>query len=137
MRKTVVGMLITLLIFPLGAHAQEESRLDGTTPRVETSTVSAPNLISKAALRQVNRLMESRPTAAARSQQSGPTRSWLARHPVLAGFLIGAGAGAAFGAATNANSGCFDSGASPCPGVYAAMNAGLFGGIGALVGLAW
>jgi len=137
MRKTIAGILVALLLCPLGAYAQERGRLEATIPAAQPRMARAPGVISRAAAREVARLSESQSATTAGSQPAGPSRSWAARHPVLTGLLIGAGAGAAYGAAANHDTGCFDSGASPCPGVYAALNAGLWGGVGALIGLAF
>jgi hypothetical protein len=58
-------------------------------------------------------------------------RSWPGQHPILAGFLIGAAAGALVGTGT----GCVWEYGDECPGLNAAFLAPVLGGVGALVGL--
>ena len=67
-------------------------------------------------------------------QQTREPRTWPGRHPVLTGFLIGAGVGALAGIT---NGGCVLEYGAHCPGLNAALLAGPLGGIGALIGLAF
>jgi hypothetical protein len=61
-------------------------------------------------------------------------RSWAARHPVLLGAIIGAGAGAGIGYAAGQD--CTGEEVEPCSsrGGAAAVGAGLGAGAGAIVG---
>lgn len=62
-----------------------------------------------------------------------PPQTWAGRHTVLTGLLIGASAGAVVGLAT----GCAIDYGYSCPGINVALLAPIWGGIGALVGLAF
>jgi hypothetical protein len=65
-------------------------------------------------------------------QSNGQPKSWPARHPVLMGLMIGAGAGAAWGAVSDV---CAIDNGGQCPGPNSVIGAGVWGGIGALIGL--
>ena len=69
--------------------------------------------------------------------QSDQPRHWPGRHPVLMGFLIGAGAGASLMISVRSSDN-FACNAWPCAyGEYALLGVGIGGGIGALLGLAF
>jgi hypothetical protein len=72
-------------------------------------------------------------------QQSNAARSWRARHPILAGALIGAGSGAILGAVLSpTEKDDFVCNIGPCSRTgYALIGAGFGAGVGALVGLAF
>jgi hypothetical protein len=77
------------------------------------------------------RLAESGPTLARVEQTSQRGDSWIDRHPIWTGALVGAGAGAAYGARRCANDGCASRGSGGGALVGAAWGAGF----GAMIGL--
>jgi hypothetical protein len=139
MQTIVAGMVMALLVCPSGTYAQDVGRVESASPHVQATAVASPGMLSKAVTREAANLGKSRTGLVAQAPQSGQKRRWSARHPVLAGALIGAGAGAVVGAVTSpTRSDDFVCNIGPCSaGGYSALGAGVFGGIGALVGLAF
>jgi len=137
MRGTIAGMLIAMSLYPNGILAQEIRRVDHQAGPPGQASAAVLGVLSKAVEREAAKLGMTQATLLEQSQQPGQPRSWPARHPVWTGFLIGAGAGAVLGA-TGDNDSCLNFGeAVPCRAVNAAVAGGLWGGIGALIGLAF
>lgn len=112
MRKTLALLLISLGVLPPQAFGQPDGFLTGAqNPLPGVITVSAdqspaiprvgasvrPRTLQDAINREAARLTQS---AAPSPSQPVPSRSWLARHPVLLGTLIGTGIGAAIDSGT-------------------------------------
>jgi hypothetical protein len=143
MRK-MAGILMMLAVVPLSAYGQDESRIKDSTslaqeksrperaiPPAPVTAAATADPISKAVAREVARLRRLEPALVHRPPQTGQQRGWPARHPVLTGLLIGAGAGVVFGATGPCANADVD--ANACPMGWA----GIWGGAGALIGLAF
>jgi hypothetical protein len=136
--RTMV-VLLTLGILAAQAPAFAEGQT-GTThgTSVTRSAVTGPftqRALAAAVGRSLERLPMSSDTARlSAAQQTVQQRSWIGRHPVLFGALVGAGAGAGIGYALGQN--CTGQEIEPCSSKAGAavVSAGLFAGGGALVG---
>jgi hypothetical protein len=128
MRKILMGLLISVLVIPMGAFAQtfptNEDR-DGTTrmPTLQLST----GVMREAVIRESIRLAALPPAV---RQQQPRERSWPGRHPVLFGALVGLGTGLVVEAAVIPG----ESGGEP-HSAYLPMFGSVGAGIGSLVGL--
>lgn len=109
MRKMLATVLVSLVALPTSMLAQE-----ATQP------------LREAIAREVAQTGQG--GAISQPSPSVPSRDWIARHPVQAGFWIGAGAGAVVGAVSCAN-------ASEFVGLCMAGGFGAGGGAGAYGGL--
>lgn len=147
MRNTTgVALAIWMLFQPL-AHAQSISvaptQPDATTSQnqpAEPSGRTNPQNLLASGLRESTRLVALTPPVAegmARVQPAGQNRSWISRHPVLFGTLVGAGAGA-LASVTMENELFCSGGDEDCffhGGSRVFVGAGFGAGIGAVVGL--
>jgi|WetSurMetagenome_2_1015567.scaffolds.fasta_scaffold53475_3 hypothetical protein len=135
----VVGIILIPLCGPARAqpavHASPAS-VALTCGRVCAGSAGTGNGLLEAALRESNRLGHSRPASLATSHRhaaaetnAGGRRSWVSRHPVLFGAIIGGVAGSVALGLTDSVSG------HPEPGEAYSMGFGLGAGVGALVGL--
>ena len=102
-QKIAVAVVLSLLVAPVGVLAQGSMRngCEGCVlARVPTPPVG---VLRQAAAREGARLAITFPTT---SQQPPPPQqqSWIGRHPILAGTLIGAGGGFVLGAVAIDNS---------------------------------
>jgi hypothetical protein len=127
-RKIIALVLTTLLSAPSAALA---SAADGPPSdlRSTSSRTAGAGPLATAATREVIRLA-SLPDDVQPSANPQPTeeRSWAGRHPIVTGTLLGAGIGAAYGAASCSN-GCFPIGAGGAAILMASFGAG-FGALG-------
>ena len=121
MRKTLATLLTLLALIPSAVFAQEPSAAPSTQAYLRSGA------FREAIAREAARLGQS--SAPAPSPQAAARRSWIARHPVKAGFLIGAAAGAVVGLASCTN-------APEFAGWCTLAGFGSGGGGGALLGLA-
>lgn len=143
MRRMLALVFVSLVVLPSQAFAQQGSgpavalnnvpvaiavSADAGSARRSSDVAVRPGSLRDAITRESARPSQS--SAPAASSQPGTSRSWTARHPVRAGFLIGAAAGAVVGVASCAN-------APEFAGLCAAAGLGAGGGAGALVGLAF
>lgn len=143
MQKILAIGLVSLVVLPPQAFAQQGSSAKVTRNDASAAVAVAadvgfarrspnvsvrPGPLRDVIAREAARLSQSGTPAP--SSQPGTSRNWAALHPVKAGFLIGAAAGAVVGLASCAN-------APEFAGVCAAVGLGAGGGAGALVGLAF
>jgi hypothetical protein len=129
MNRIAAVTLVSLLLAPAVCLAQEPS----VDNRGTVGTLSTQTLLAERLLQPTNpgtaRLLASVPAIVAQ-QQPASRESWARRHPVVVGLLIGAGAGAALGAATcNRDNNC-----DMPRGHWAALTAAQCAGFGALTG---
>jgi hypothetical protein len=97
-----------------------------------TSLTAGAGPLATAAAREAIRLAsvtDDLPLSA--NQQPAEKRSWAGRHPVVTGTLLGAGIGAAYGAAS-CSDGCFPIGAGGAAILMASFGAG-FGALGGYI----
>ena len=120
MRKIIAGILMTLAVVPLSASGQDESGFKGSTSLTQT-TDGSTGPISRAVTLTAGRQAQLGARFGWQPQQTGQTKSWPARHPVLAGVVIGAGA-LAFLVSIDCGEVCIPGGAS--------LGAGIGAGIG-------
>ena len=131
MQKVIVLFLTTLLSAPSAVFACGAS---GTPSEMAslTSRIAGAGPLATAAARETIRLAsltDDRPLSA--DQQPPDERSWAGRHPVVTGTLLGAGIGAAYGAAS-CRDGCFPIGAGGAAILVASFGAG-FGALGGYI----
>jgi hypothetical protein len=132
MIKTIPALLVLALATPSTVMAQAPNvRADhlARTWIAHTSPSSIRQL--RFAGRNPLRAVTTRPTIAAADAQQPAARTWVRRHPVVLGALIGTGAGALLGASGCWRQVCGD-GHGP---LLVAFGAGLGAGIGSGVGL--
>ena len=116
MRKVLAVALLGLLAFPQKSLAEGAS----TGPLREAALLEAVRLGAMIG-------------GASSAQVQPPQRSWASRHPVLMGAMVGAGAGAGISALVCKLSG--DTHGIVSCYVWVPINAGLGGGVGAVIGL--
>ena len=129
MQKILAIFLASSLFAPAGALAQGQPVENGQNRAIAPA---APDMLSrlesKAVLRGASRLTGT--LAPPSLQQPSRQRSWAGRHPVVAGMLIGAGAGVGFGAVVCARN---DTGGDfPCKSVFGTQGA-IFGALAGVV----
>lgn len=129
MRSVIGAVLTVLLVLPTGLHAQTVSAPPQTADRVDDARIGR---LRASASRQAARVAA---TASRQlpARQAPPRRNWFARHPVLAGTLVGAGIGLGFVAAESCSSSDYT-----CAGLltfFGGLGAGLGAGAGAIVGI--
>lgn len=128
MRKTIAAILAGLLSCSTVVAAEPALLVPSTVGLPEKTPAQRPLVLNT--LREEIRILSRQESLQTPAQQPPPdTRSWMARHPVWFGLMVGAGVGAAWGAAS-CGDGCFPIGASG-----AAMVGSWYGaGAGALIG---
>ena len=128
MRKPLATILAGLLSCSSVAAAEHALLVPVTVSAPETNPIPRP-LVAET-LRAKLPIASRAESLQAAAQQSPPEKKrWMERHPVWFGLLVGAGAGAAWGAAS-CRDGCFPIGAGG-----AAMVGSWYGaGAGALIG---
>ena len=94
----------------------------------DVASAARSQSLRRSIAREAGRLAEGRVGAASARFQSPPQRSWIGRHPVLTGALVGAGGGAAW-AEILCRGKCEGD-----PRLYMALFGGIGAGIGAGVG---
>jgi hypothetical protein len=128
MRRPIAALLAVLLSWPSLVAAEPTMLLpSGVVVHEKTSDHESLGL---ATLREEIRIASRdglRQTAA--EQPAGEPKRWMERHPVWFGLLVGAGVGAAWGAAS-CSDGCFPIGA----GGAAIVGSWWGAGAGALIG---
>ena len=131
MRKVIVLLLTTLLSAPAAVFASEPPSPASDVRSMPSRTPGAGPLATAAAREAIRlaSLTDDRPLSA--DDQLTDERSWARRHPVLTGTLLGAGIGAAYGAAS-CSDGCFPIGAGGAAIVMASFGAG-FGALGGYI----
>ena len=125
MRKILAIVLISLVVLPPQAFAQQDSGARAALNDAPVAVVASadvgpagrspnvsvrPGLLRDAIAREAARLSQS--GAPAPTSPPGTARNWLTRHPVLAGTLIGTGAGMAIDVGTGFTIGYFTLGAA-------------------------
>ena len=133
--KVIALFLTTLLSAPSAALASAAA--GPPSDLISTSSRTAgTGPLATAAAREVIRLAsltdDAQPSA---NPQPTEERSWAGRHPVVTGTLLGAGIGAAYGAAS-CSDGCFPIGAGGAAILLASFGAGFGALAGVIVKLA-
>lgn len=135
----IVAALTGSLLFPARVSAQEAAIAGCVTcaahERVSSITIDAGMVMAE----PVKRLIIGPLPVIALQQpqaqhQAPPAKSWIRRHPILTGALIGSGVGAAFGASTCSFGFLGYGTCSPSDRAWAAL---LSGGAGAAAGALW
>ncbi len=129
MHRVTALFLATLLSAPSAVLAAAAPGIQpDNRPTISRST--GAGLLAKTPVRDAIRLASLTDDVPLKAdQQTTVERSWAGRHPVLLGMLLGAGIGAAYGAAS-CNDGCFPIGR----GGAAVVSAPFGAGFGALAG---
>ena len=124
MLKLLALVLTTLVSAPSAAWASTADE-----PPSDLRSTAGAGPLATAATREVIRIA-SLPNGVQPSANPQPTeeRSWVGRHPIVTGTLLGAGIGAAYGAAS-CRDGCFPIGAGGAAILLASFGAG-FGALG-------
>ena len=128
MRKPMAVILASLLTCSSVVAAEPAQLLPASVGAAEKKPVPRP--LGPEVLREQIRIALQDGRLQTSAQQSQPeTRSWMERHPVWFGLILGAGVGAAWSAAT-CSDGCFPIGVSGAM----IVGAGYGAGAGALIG---
>ena len=125
--KIVAAGAVVILATAPPLIAQE---ISSDHPTSEVASAVRSQSLRRSIAREAGRLAEIRVPAASARSQSQPQRSWIGRHPVATGALIGAGAGAVW-AEVFCRGKCEGD-----PRLYMALFGGIGAGIGAGVGAA-
>ncbi|HTV00404.1 MAG TPA: hypothetical protein VMF13_07715 [Luteitalea sp.] len=100
LRRLLIVMLLLTALLP--SRVAAETPMSGRPPQSATPVADA---LSREAMRVA--LMPTNTIASRGQAQTPPRRSFLKRHPVWSGLLIGAGAGTAIAAGAWGNEGAF------------------------------
>ena len=130
MRKVIVLLLTALLSAPSAVFASEPPSAASDVRPMPSPTPGAGPLATAAA-REAIRLALIDDRSLSVDDQPTDERSWAGRHPVVTGTLLGAGIGAAYGAAS-CRDGCFPIGAGGAAILLASFGAG-FGALGGYI----
>ena len=100
MRKLIIVMLVCVTANHSTVLAAEPSNEHSQNPNLRATSL-APGWLAVAAAREVTRLTLPAPSTKVAvlpvQQQGQQKRSWIGRHPVLVGTLVGFGAGFVIG----------------------------------------
>jgi hypothetical protein len=128
MRKPVAALLAGLLSCSSVVAAEPALLLPSAVGVPEKKPAQRP--LAPETLREEIRIASRDESSQTAAQQSSPeNKSWMERHPVWFGLIVGAGVGAAWGAAS-CSDGCFPIGA----GGAAIVGSWYGAGAGALIG---
>ena len=109
------------------------SLIAGSSPMFAADADDRP--LARGAMTEARRLVAASASQAPQQKPAARERSWIGRHPVLFGALVGAGGGAAVGVATSGS--CDRSQICPGGGGAVVAVAALIGaGIGSIAGFA-
>jgi hypothetical protein len=128
MRKPIAAILAGLLSCSSVVAAEPAPLLPSAVGLPEKKPAQRP--LAPETLREEIRIASRDESLQTAAQQSSPeNKSWMKRHPVWSGLIVGAGVGAAWGA-VSCSDGCFPIGA----GGAAIVGSWYGAGAGALIG---